>query len=122
MQILKRLWNRRKEKNNMFGNLDVFQAKELINDNKELVLLDIREKWEFDIAHIKGCELFPLSQFKEKYHELERDKTYIVYCHTGGRSQSFCQYLAQQGFGNLYNLKGGVHAWALKIDNSLKTY
>ncbi|MCE1187856.1 MAG: sulfurtransferase [Ignavibacteria bacterium] len=94
---------------------------ELAND-PELVLIDVREKWEYEIVHLPQARLMPLSSFTQNLHELDKAKKYLFMCHHGSRSMQVCVYLLQLGFQNVYNANGGIHAYAAEIDKSLRTY
>lgn len=86
------------------------------------VLLDVREAWEISFANISGSLNIPMNQIPERLNELPKDTPIIVMCHHGGRSQSVAQFLAHNGFNQLSNLKGGIHAWSLEIDSNIATY
>ena len=57
-----------------------------------------------------------------KIEEIEMEKEVVLLCRTGQRSAAVLMALQQQGRDNLYNLKGGIMAWAREIDDSLPTY
>jgi len=85
-------------------------------------LVDVREAYEYDLVNIGG-ELMPMSQFQEFINLIEHDKPVVVHCHHGGRSASVIRMLQNRhDYRNLHNLKGGIHAWAMEIDNDLPTY
>ena len=94
-----------------------------MRDKKEAhQLIDIRETYESDIASIGG-ELIPMGQIMSHVERIAKDKPVIVHCRSGARSAAIVQNLERQhGFTNLYNLKGGILAWAKEIDPSLPTY
>ncbi len=84
------------------------------NEQKEnAVLLDVRTAAEIADASIEGHIAIDIQQpgFMEKVAALDKSKTYFVYCRSGNRSGQACRYMATQGFGELYNLKGGMLAW-----------
>ncbi len=86
-------------------------------------LIDIRERWEWDVAHIAGAELLPLSEMHDWGPGLDQGQELVFYCHTGRRSAMLCQYLASvQGFGQLVNLAGGIEAWALAVEPGMRRY
>ena len=85
-------------------------------------LIDVREPYEADIAKIGG-ELIPLSSVPQNVDKIAKDKQVIIHCRSGARSGNAVQWLeANHGFDNLYNLKGGILAYADQIDNSLQKY
>ncbi|MEE9492246.1 MAG: rhodanese-like domain-containing protein [Gammaproteobacteria bacterium] len=85
-------------------------------------LLDVREPWEYDIAHLKGSELVPLKSIPGKLERFDPEQEMVVICHHGIRSMQVCRYLASLGFTHLINLRGGVNAWARDIDRLMSTY
>ena len=86
------------------------------------LLLDVREPWEFDTAHIEGCQLIPMRSIADRSNELDAQQETIVICHHGIRSRMVCRFLESQGFSNLINLAGGVDAWAREVDHQMPTY
>lgn len=86
------------------------------------VLLDVREPWEFAHCHIEGSASMPMGSVPARWQELDPDKDTVVVCHHGMRSMQVAMYLRQQGFGKLYNLSGGVAAWAAEVDPAMPTY
>ena len=92
-------------------------------DNKEdVLLLDVREKWEFDTVHMKNAKLVPMRALKDSIKELDKTKPIVTVCHYGERSSYAARYLIQNGFANVKTLEGGLDAWAAKIDQSLRRY
>jgi rhodanese-related sulfurtransferase len=93
-------------------------------DSGELapVLLDVREPWEFDICHIEGAMLVPMGQLPERLAQLDAARDTVVVCHHGIRSLQVCFYLEHAGFSRLYNLDGGVAAWAHEVEPGMATY
>jgi len=86
------------------------------------VLVDVREPWEFDLTRIEGSLLIPLGELPRRVDELPRDRPLVMICHTGRRSQNAAMFLAQSGFTDVRNLKGGVEGWAVEVDPSMKRY
>jgi adenylyltransferase/sulfurtransferase len=104
------------------NNISPLQLKELLLKEEGIKLIDVREKWEHNIARINGAELVPLSTFAENYKKLNVDDKFVVFCHHGSRSYSACIFMAKNGFKNLYNLEGGINAWSQEVDNSIPKY
>jgi sulfur-carrier protein adenylyltransferase/sulfurtransferase len=75
-------------------------------------LLDVRTLREYEQAHIPGAKFIPISELSDRLHEIERNKPVLTYCAVGGRSHSAAQLLEGQGFTDVYNIKGGIRAWA----------
>lgn len=85
-------------------------------------LLDVREPWEFETCHIPGAQLMPMQTIPARYQELDLDQQIVCICHHGGRSMQVANFLHRQGFTQVLNLTGGVHAWANQVDESMPTY
>jgi adenylyltransferase/sulfurtransferase len=85
-------------------------------------LIDVREPDEYQIAHIEGATLLPLSALQQRFTELDPNTTYYIHCHSGGRSMRALQFLRQQGFKSLKNVSGGITAWSDEIDPSVPKY
>ena len=86
------------------------------------VLLDVREPWEFQTCHIAGSLSMPMNAVPARMQELDEDSPIVCICHHGGRSMSVASFLERNGFTNVINLTGGVHAWAQQVDSSMPTY
>ena len=86
------------------------------------VLLDVREGWEYQTCHIKGAQLMPMQTVPARLDELEEDAPVVCICHHGMRSLQVAAFLERNGFTQVSNLTGGVHAWALQVDSSMPTY
>ncbi len=82
---------------------------------EETILLDVRTKGEYDVTHIKGAKLIPLSELESRISELNKSKIIIVYCETGGRSRTASETLVQNGFEHVYNMLGGIKAWRIQF-------
>jgi rhodanese-related sulfurtransferase len=91
-------------------------------DRPKPLLLDVRETREYEICHIDGSQLIPMSTIPARAGELERDREIVVICHHGGRSFQVAMFLEQQGFTHLHNLNGGVEAWAQQVDSTMARY
>ena len=90
-------------------------------NNKPFLLIDVRPKSEWDKAHINFAKR--LEEFsKSDLEKLSRDQAIIFHCHHGGRSQRMAEKWRLNGFTNVYNLIGGIDAWAKKIDKNVGSY
>jgi len=98
------------------------EAKELLVKDPKTVLLDVREAHEFEIVHIDGATLIPLSELPLRTNELDTADTILVHCHHGPRSQQAVQILEKFGFKKLKHLHGGIDAWAADIDPEMARY
>lgn len=86
------------------------------------VLLDVREPWEFQTCRIEGSVPIPMNSIPARMQELDDETPIVCICHHGARSMSVAAFLERNGFSQVINLTGGVHAWALQVDNSMPTY
>ncbi|MBI5449854.1 MAG: sulfurtransferase [Gammaproteobacteria bacterium] len=86
------------------------------------LLLDVREPFEFEICHIIGAVNIPMREVPSRVSELDADQELVVICHHGGRSMRVAMFLEQQGFTNVFNLSGGVDAWACSVDPDMPRY
>jgi molybdopterin/thiamine biosynthesis adenylyltransferase/rhodanese-related sulfurtransferase len=102
--------------------ITVAELEEWRDKEEDFQLIDVREPYEYDIVNIKG-KLIPLGQILNHASSIERGKKVVVHCRSGKRSADAIRELQKQfGFTNLYNLKGGVLAYAKEIDQSLPVY
>jgi rhodanese-related sulfurtransferase len=85
-------------------------------------LVDVREPWEYRICRIEGSTLVPMQSIPARLNELDSDRSVVCVCHHGGRSQQVAAFLTRQGFADVYNLAGGVDAWARQVDTAMPTY
>ncbi|MEO8384446.1 MAG: rhodanese-like domain-containing protein [Betaproteobacteria bacterium] len=104
--------------------LSVFELKAMLTGEPSAkpLLLDVREPWEFQLAHIDGSELYPMQSIPNQVDKLDRSHPTVVICHHGTRSLQVVAFLERQGFENLHNLQGGIDAWARHVDTSVALY
>jgi len=86
------------------------------------VILDVREGWELKICSLPHITHIPMGQIPARLEELDPDRETVVVCHHGVRSLRVAHFLESRGFSKLYNLRGGVDAWAREIDPAMHTY
>lgn len=106
----------------MINSISAQEAKELLQSNSTLKLIDVRESWEYNLAKINNAKLIPLSEFPKHLSEFNSNDSYLIYCHHGSRSFFACAYMIQKGFKEVYNLDGGIDSWAREVDNSIPKY
>lgn len=82
-----------------------------VKDREDVVVLDVREQWEYDEGHIPGVTLIPMGEVANRLAEIPTDKEVIVTCRSGNRSGQITDFLRQQGFDNVHNMDGGILAW-----------
>jgi sulfur-carrier protein adenylyltransferase/sulfurtransferase len=104
--------------------LSVTELKQRLDAGEKLSLIDVREPFEWNIANLAayGAKLIPLSEFGEKASTLNPAEEIVVYCRSGARSANVVDYLVQSGFPRVWNLRGGINAWAREVDPALPTY
>lgn len=98
------------------------EAAILRDNNKNAVLLDVREDSELAICRIEGALHIPMGEIPERHEALPKDAPLVVLCHHGMRSLSVVQFLEAKGFENAINLSGGIHAWAMEVDPDMRRY
>lgn len=86
------------------------------------IILDVREPWEVKICALPQATHIPMAQIPSRLAELDRERDIVVMCHHGIRSQHVAHFLAGQGFGRLFNLRGGIDAWAKEVDPKMAKY
>lgn len=87
-----------------------------------VLLLDVREDHELEISRLPQALHIPMGQVPGRLDELARDRPLVVMCRSGGRSAQVAQFLERNGFDDVYNLAGGINAWAEEVDPSLDVY
>lgn len=86
------------------------------------LLLDVREEWEFEHCHLAGAVHVPMAQIPARIGELEDAAEIVCICHHGVRSLQVAHYLVRQCQGKVFNLQGGVEAWAQDVDTAMPRY
>ena len=82
-----------------------------LRENPDVVVIDVRERYEYDEGHISDVTLIPLGSIPNRLDEIPTDKEVIFVCRFGNRSTQATQFLQQQGFENIHNMLGGMNAW-----------
>jgi molybdopterin/thiamine biosynthesis adenylyltransferase/rhodanese-related sulfurtransferase len=85
-------------------------------------VIDVRELDEFQIAHIDGVPLFPLSILPQQFTKLDPNQQIYIHCKSGVRSLRALQFLREQGFKYVKSVKGGINAWSDEIDHNVPKY
>jgi rhodanese-related sulfurtransferase len=98
------------------------ELEERLREGHSLVLLDVREPWEFQRARIEGSVLIPLRDLPRQIDTLNKDAEIVVMCHHGVRSLHAIQFLSKYGFMKLKNLWGGIDAWSKFVDPKIPRY
>ena len=102
--------------------ITALELKQKIDNQEPFQLIDVREPYEYEDANLNG-ELIPMAEVLENVNKIAKDKPVIIHCRSGKRSASIVNALEIQfGYDNLYNLKGGIKAYAEEIDPTLTIY
>jgi len=102
--------------------VNVQELKELLDNQADIQLIDVREPFENEICTLNGL-LIPMNEVPSRVEEIAKDKQVIIHCRSGKRSGNIVEFLEQQyGYENLYNLTGGILAWAAEIDPEMEQY
>ena len=92
-------------------------------DGGGFTLLDVREPWEFQMAHIAGSKHIPMGEIAARFNqELDPEEHIVVVCHLGVRSMNVTAWLRQQGFEKVQSLRGGIDRWSREIDQTVPIY
>ena len=83
----------------------------LIQSQKQLQLVDVRQPEEYRAGHIHGAKLIPLGTLEARIHELDKKKPLLFYCAAGGRSGQALDFAISLGFNDSGHLAGGIGAW-----------
>ncbi|NTV68879.1 MAG: sulfurtransferase [Azonexaceae bacterium] len=86
------------------------------------VLLDVREPWEIELCQLTGSKNIPMHLVPMRCAEIDPEQEIVVICHHGGRSMQVAMFLEHKGYAAVYNLTGGVEAWAGEVDSNMRRY
>jgi len=89
---------------------------------KPITVVDVREPHEWEIVHLEGARLIPLSQLPTRLNELDGHDEIVLHCHHGARSMKALEILRGAGFGKVRSLKGGIDEWAVVVDPGMARY
>ena len=104
-----------------YKSITVGELKSRLDAGESLVLLDVREPWEYETARIEGSTLVPMREMETRFGELDPSAETVVICHHGTRSAFITQLLDRAGFDNVLNLEGGVDAYS-QVDATMPRY
>jgi molybdopterin/thiamine biosynthesis adenylyltransferase/rhodanese-related sulfurtransferase/molybdopterin converting factor small subunit len=96
--------------------------REMQQKGSDLVLIDVREPHEWEIAHIEGARLIPLGQLPDRLGELDGHAEIVTHCHHGARSMKALEILKGAGFAKVRSLAGGIDAWADRVEVGMPRY
>lgn len=106
----------------MIPQITPIELKQWMADGMEFVLLDVRTDEELALCSLPNHTHIPMNMIPMRHNELPDDVPIVVYCHHGLRSLHTAMYLADAGFEQLYNLRGGIDAWSVLVDSQVPRY
>lgn len=102
--------------------LSVVEVAALLAGADAPIIIDVREPWEYDIAHLPASTSIPLNTLPTRASELDPAQSYALLCHHGMRSEMAANWLLQHGFTRLINIDGGIDAWSTDVDVTVPRY
>lgn len=104
------------------ANIEVEDLARWLIEPEPPLILDVREPWEVRICAIPDSLCVPMGQLPEKVGAVPGDRRVVVLCHHGIRSHHVANWLRNAGYANVANLRGGIDAWARRIDPKMSIY
>jgi rhodanese-related sulfurtransferase len=99
------------------------EVKAMLKRGDQFTLLDVREPWELEKAHLDGSRNIPMGDVPTRAHQdLDSEEHIVVVCHHGVRSLSVTNWLRQQGFEKVQSMRGGIDGWARTVDPKVPLY
>jgi len=98
------------------------EVKALLTNGEKFLLVDVREKWEFDTSRIEGATLIPLGEIPSNLARFEDAGDIVLLCHHGIRSLDAAAWLRSQGVAGARSMAGGIDRWAVEVDSTLPRY
>jgi rhodanese-related sulfurtransferase len=99
------------------------ELQSLLQRDSDIVVLDVRERWELETAHMQHHKHIPMHEIPARHaQELDSDKHTVVVCHHGVRSLNVTTWLRRQGYEKVQSLAGGIDRWARQIDPQVPVY
>ena len=105
-----------------FDERDVEEVLAMLDSDAPPVLLDVREPWEWAVSSLgeRGARLVPLGELGERLGEVPRDRHIVTYCRSGQRSRTAARRLTDAGYGRVTSMRGGMRAWAERIEPGMR--
>jgi rhodanese-related sulfurtransferase len=98
------------------------EVNERVRRGDKLLLVDVREQWEYDLSKIPGAKLIPLGALPANLNTLRDADEVICYCHHGMRSLDAAVWLRQQGVESAKSMAGGIERWSVEVDPQVPRY
>jgi len=102
--------------------ISALEVNERIARGDKLLLVDVREQWEYDLCKIPGAKLIPLGTLPANLNTLLDMDEVICYCHHGMRSLDAAVWLRQQGVESAKSMAGGIERWSVEVDPQVPRY
>jgi sulfur-carrier protein adenylyltransferase/sulfurtransferase len=102
--------------------ISAIELAERLRRGDDIDLIDVREPYEWEIAHIDGARLLPFAEIPATLATIDTARDVIVLCKSGGRSAAAVSHLQSVGYRKVWNLRGGIDAWRADVDSSVPTY
>jgi rhodanese-related sulfurtransferase len=96
--------------------------KKRLDAGEKILLVDVREPWEYQQCRIEGAVLIPMGTIPANLQKLDTDEPVVCYCHHGMRSMDVTNWLRQQGVPTAKSLAGGIDRWSMEIDPKVPRY
>lgn len=103
----------------MIKEITVQELKSKLDNKEDFQFIDVREQHEVEAANL-GAEHIPMGTVLDNLDKISKDKMVIIHCRSGARSGAITNALMNNGYTEVYNLKGGIIAWSKEIDNSIQ--
>lgn len=101
--------------------ISVTELKNLLDQNLNIQLVDVRTLGEFEFANIGGKHIC-LDELEARAGELDFERALYFLCHHGVRSEYACRIALSLGAKNVFNITGGIDAWSNEVDSDIKKY
>ena len=98
------------------------ELKERLNAGERILLIDVREPWEYEVCRIEGAKLIPMTTIPANLQSLDVEEPVVCYCHHGMRSLDVAVWLQKQGVESARSLAGGIDKWSAEVDPQVPRY
>lgn len=102
--------------------ISVAELKQRLDRGDRMMLVDVRELWEYEVCRIEGAKLIPMGTIPANVQALDVEEDVICYCHHGQRSLDVAVWLRRQGVEGAKSLAGGIDRWSREVDPNVPRY
>ena len=108
----------------LFADIEVTprEVRERLDRGEKFLLVDVREKWEYEVAHIEGSVLIPLREIPGYLQRLAAESDVVCFCHHGVRSMDAAAWLRSKGVSGARSMAGGIDRWTTEVDPLVPRY